>query len=255
MTLKLASLGSGSRGNALLVEYRQTLVMIDCGLTRKAVEERMALLGRHPADLSAVLVTHEHGDHVQGVRSLARRYAIPVWMTAGTAGSAAARALVKLTTFNCHRTLQIGDLEIQPFPVPHDAREPCQFSFRGGRGRLAVLSDTGHVTPHVREHLAGCAAVAVEFNHDADSLQGGRYPEHIKRRIGSQHGHLSNAQAAELLGGLEHRELQWVLALHLSESNNSPALVRESVRRIFDGDLERFHIASQDTPSAWLEVC
>jgi phosphoribosyl 1,2-cyclic phosphodiesterase len=255
VTLKLASLGSGSRGNALLVEFQQTLLMIDCGLTRAAVEERMKLLGRHPSDLTAVLVTHEHGDHAQGVRALSRRYPVPVWMTAGTAAGGAARGIPQVKTFNCHRPLEIRDLQVCPFPVPHDAREPCQFTFSGGGRKLGILSDTGHVTAHIRQRLSGCDAVAVEFNHDREALLGGQYPEHLKQRIASQHGHLSNAQAAELVRGIAHPELQWVLALHLSEANNSPQRVRQSLHVAFEETHPAGrHLALQDAPSEWFEI-
>ncbi|NIW24308.1 MAG: MBL fold metallo-hydrolase, partial [Gammaproteobacteria bacterium] len=134
MSLRFASLGSGSRGNALLVESAHTLVLVDCGLTLKAVEERLGGLGRDPRDIDAVLVTHEHTDHVRGVGAFARRYRTPVRMTAGTAAASASRTLPKLETFNCHRTFEIGDISVEPFPVPHDAREPCQFAF-ASRGR------------------------------------------------------------------------------------------------------------------------
>ena len=255
MSLRFASLGSGSRGNALLVESAQTLVLVDCGLTLKAVEERLGGLGRDPRDIDAVLVTHEHSDHVRGVSAFARRYRTPVRMTAGTAAGSASRALPRLETFNCHRRFEIGDLTIEPFPVPHDAREPCQFAFSNGRRRLGVLSDTGHITTHIKSHLAGCDALALEFNHDTEALRAGSYPEHLKQRIASQVGHLNNSQAAALLEHVVDSRLQWVVALHLSEANNSPERVRESLRgALGSGHCTQTHVAGQHEPSAWLEV-
>jgi phosphoribosyl 1,2-cyclic phosphodiesterase len=253
--LRFAALGSGSRGNALLVEFKQTLVMVDCGLTLKAVEERIRTLGRDPRDITALLVTHEHSDHVRGVPALANRYRMPVWMTAGTASATASRGISSLKILNCHRRLSVGDLEIDPFPVPHDAREPCQFTFTGGARRLGTLSDTGHITPHIKERLENCDAMAIEFNHDTDALWGGDYPAHLKQRIASQLGHLSNTQAAELLSHLRHDALQWVMALHLSESNNTSARVQDLLASTLgDGHAARAHLAVQDLPSEWLEI-
>ena len=255
MTLRFASLGSGSRGNALLVESAQTLVLVDCGLTLKAIEERLGGLGRDPRDIDAVLVTHEHTDHIRGVAAFARRYRTPVRMTAGTAAGSASRTPPRLETFNCHRQFEIGDLSIEPFPVPHDAREPCQFVFSNGHRRLGILSDTGHITPHIKTHLAGCDALALEFNHDAEALWAGDYPEHLKQRIASQVGHLNNVQAAELLSHVADSRLQWVVALHLSETNNSPGRVRETLHDALGADHSaEAHLALQHEPSRWLEV-
>lgn len=255
MSLRFASLGSGSRGNALLVESAQTLVLVDCGLTLKVVEARLRDLGRDPRDIDAVLITHEHSDHIRGVSAFARRYRTPVRMTAGTAAGSANRSLPKLETFNCHRRFAIGDLSVEPFPVPHDAREPCQFVFSHGGRRLGILSDTGHITPHIKTHLAGCDAMALEFNHDAEALWAGDYPDHLKRRISSQVGHLNNAQAAELVSGIVDSRLQWVVALHLSESNNSPTRVRETLQEALGAECSaEAHLAEQHEPSRWLEV-
>lgn len=255
MSLRFASLGSGSRGNALLVESAQTLVLVDCGLTLKAIEERLAGLGRDPRDIDAVLITHEHSDHVRGISAFARRYRTPVRMTAGTAAGSASRTLPKLETFNCHRRFEIGDLIVEPFPVPHDAREPCQFVFSGSGKRLGILSDTGHITPHIKTHLAGCDAMALEFNHDAQALWDGDYPEHLKQRIASHVGHLNNVQAAELLNHLADSRLQWVVALHLSEANNSPDRVRKMMQdALGDEHAAEAHLAGQHEPGSWLEV-
>ena len=252
MTLRFASLGSGSRGNALLVEFGSTLLMIDCGLPRKVVEERLSAVGRSPRDVSALLVTHEHSDHSQGVATFARRYNTPLWMTPGTAS--AIRELVNVQTLSCHRPLTIGEIAIEPFPVPHDAREPCQFVFAAGGRRLAVLTDTGHVTAHMHERLAGCDALAIEFNHDLPSLQRGPYPDSLKARVASRFGHLNNAQTTELLSRLDRARLQWVAGLHLSETNNTPAQVRDALRPALDGARYPLHLATQDDVTEWLEV-
>jgi phosphoribosyl 1,2-cyclic phosphodiesterase len=173
MTLRFASLGSGSRGNASLVEFGSTLLMIDCGLPRKTVEERLHAVDRQPRDVTAILVTHEHADHAQGVATFAKRYNTPLWMTPGTAS--AIPGLTRVHTLSSHRELAIGGISVRPYPVPHDAREPCQFTFAAAGRRLGMLTDAGHVTPHMYEQLASCDALALECNHDLESLQRGSY--------------------------------------------------------------------------------
>lgn len=252
MTLRFCSLGSGSRGNALLIESGSTLLMIDCGLSRRAIETRMAAVGRSPADLTALLITHEHGDHCQGIGPLIGRYATRVWMTPGTARAIAYKD--EYEALSPHRDLSIGSIEVEPFPVPHDAREPCQFVFRGKGRRLGLLTDTGHVTPHIAERLGRCDMLALEFNHDLESLMSGSYPQAVKQRVASRFGHLSNAQAAGLLAEIESTRLQRVIGLHLSERNNKPSLVHESVAETMGRTGFVFDVAAQDAPSAWLEI-
>ena len=238
----------------MLVESGSTLLMVDCGLSVKAVEKRLGGLGRHPRDVDALLVTHEHSDHIQGVARFAARHGTPVWMTPGTASSSAARKLTQINTFNYHRELKIGAIDVQPFPVPHDAREPSQFVFRAGDRKLGILTDTGHITAHICERLEGCDALALECNHDLDTLWSGAYPEHLKARVASSLGHLNNSQTADLLGAVGHPELQWVVALHLSEKNNSPDLVHKSLVERLDHPRQSLHVATQDEPSGWIAV-
>jgi phosphoribosyl 1,2-cyclic phosphodiesterase len=238
----------------VLVESNSTLLMVDCGLTLKAAEERMRALDRHPCDIDALLVTHEHSDHIGGVARFARRHGTPVWMTHGTASSRAARKLARIHTFSCHRELRIGSIDVQPFPVPHDAREPAQFAFRSGGRKLGILTDTGHITAHIMEQLAGCDALALECNHDLDTLWNGAYPRPLKARVASALGHLNNQQAAELLDVVGHPELQWVVALHLSENNNTPDLVQRSLAERLDQPRQSLHVARQDEPSGWIAI-
>ena len=252
MSLRFCALASGSRGNALLVEHDETLIMIDCGLPLTVLESRFAAVGRCLDDLDAVLITHEHGDHSRGIGPLLRKRAIPVWTTHGTAETV--EEIGDFERVRHDRELSIGSIAVMPFAVPHDAREPCQFVFRAAGKRLGVLSDTGHATPVIRQALAGCDALALEFNHDSGMLEAGSYPPSVKARVGSRFGHLSNGQAAELLGGLVHGGLQWVMALHLSERNNSPGHVRQAATGALGSTGLELKLARQDEPSAWLEV-
>ncbi|HEY9182604.1 MAG TPA: MBL fold metallo-hydrolase, partial [Gammaproteobacteria bacterium] len=196
MRLRFTSLGSGSRGNASLVEFDSTLLMIDCGLPYKVVEERLRAVDRQPRDVTAILVTHEHADHAQGVATFAKRHNTPVWMTAGTAS--ALPTITRVHHLSCHRELTVGGIGVQPYPVPHDAREPCQFTFTAAGRRLGMLTDAGHITPHMYERLGACDALALECNHDLEALQRGPYPESLKARVASRFGHLNNGQTTEL---------------------------------------------------------
>ena len=254
MTLRFASLGSGSRGNSVLVESDSTLLMVDCGLTLRAVEERLHTLGRDPQDIEALLVTHEHSDHIKGVPAFVGRHRTPVWMTHGTAASAAAKKLTEIHVFNCNQMLNIGAFKVQPFPVPHDAREPVQFVFQADCRKLGMLTDTGHITPHIMERLANCDALALECNHDIDTLRNGVYPERLKARVASSLGHLNNGQVVGLLDAVGHKDLQWVMALHLSEQNNSFDLVNKALAGILAKPNQSLHVATQNKPSEWIEI-
>lgn len=253
-TLRFASLGSGSRGNALLVEAGTTRLLVDCGFATREVAARLGRLGYGVEDLSGVLVTHEHADHARGVGSLARRAGIPVWMTPGTHTSLASSAAPAVELFNCHEPFAINDLCIEPYPVPHDAREPAQFVFGDGVRRVGVLTDAGHITRHIETVLGGCDALVVECNHDSEMLQSGPYPPRLKARVGGDHGHLSNAQTAELLGRIDCSALQYVVAAHLSEQNNCPRRVREALGDALDCAPEWINIADQDVGTGWCEI-
>lgn len=252
MTLRFISLGSGSRGNASLVEFGSTVLMVDCGLPLKIVEERLQAADRQPSDIKAILVTHEHGDHAQGVAAFTKRYNTPVFMTCGTAS--ALPAIARVRHLSPHRALTVGEIDVQPYPVPHDAREPCQFTFGAGGRRLGMLTDAGYVTPHMVERLTECDALALECNHDLESLQRGPYPESLKARVSSRFGHLNNHQTTELLHRLDATRVQWVLGLHLSERNNSPEHVRATLKPALDSARYPLHLATQDLPTAWLAV-
>lgn len=252
MTLRFCALASGSRGNALLVEHDDTLIMIDCGLPLKVLEERFAAVGRDIDELDAVLITHEHGDHSRGIGPLQRSRELEFRATPGTAQ--AVDAIGPGARIRIDRELSIGSIRVAPYPVPHDAREPCQFVFHAGQRKLGVLSDAGHATPVMRQALAGCDALAIEFNHDCGMLENGSYPESVKARVGSRFGHLSNDQAADLLAELAHPGLQSVMALHLSERNNASGLVQQAAARATDNARIEFRMAAQNEASAWVEI-
>jgi phosphoribosyl 1,2-cyclic phosphodiesterase len=252
--MRFASLGSGSRGNATLIESGSTLVMLDCGFSVRETERRMATLGRSPDQLRAMLVTHEHGDHVRGVPALARKYRLPVWLTHGTRQMLRDPELPEVRYLDTHRCLVLDDLQVEPFTVPHDAREPCQFCFSDGARRLGVLTDTGRVTPHILACLDGCDALLLECNHDAGMLADGPYSPALKLRVGGPLGHLSNGQAGELLARLDYSRLQHLVAAHLSEKNNRPALARNALAQVAGCSADWIAVAGQEEGLDWREI-
>lgn len=252
--IRFASLGSGSRGNATLVSVDNTLVLIDCGFSAREAERRLARLEVAPEQIDAILLTHEHSDHVRGVARLARRHQLPVWLTAGTRMAWGEQDLPELRMINPHENFHLKDMDIRPCPVPHDAREPCQFIFSDGAFRLGVLTDAGMVTPHLREQMDGCNALLLESNHDVDMLARSPYPESVRRRVGGHQGHLSNAQAAQFLGSIDAARLQHLVAGHLSDTNNCPALVRETLAVALDCESHWVGVADQDAGLDWREI-
>lgn len=252
--MRFALLGSGSRGNAALVCTGRTQVLLDCGLGLSETERRMAELGLCPADLHAIVVTHEHGDHIGGVASLVRRCGIPVWMTPGTLRKWRDPIVGVVNTVDPHTRFAIEDLNIQPYPVPHDAEEPCQYVFDDGRFRLGVCSDTGTVTPHMRAVLGGCDALLLEFNHDREMLWSGPYPTQLKQRVSGRFGHLSNCQASEMLSSIDCSRLQRLVLTHLSEHNNTPELALMAAYQAGCCDPGRIVCATQQQGMDWYEL-
>ena len=254
--LRFASLGSGSEGNALVVQVGQTCVLMDCGFNLTGSLTRLARLGLMPEKLNGIVVTHEHGDHVAGVARLARKYSIPVWLTHGTlrAQFKTLGDLANVTEINPHIPFSIGDVQVQPYLVPHDAAEPVQYVFGEGAKRLGVLTDAGSSTPHIEQTLSGCAALVLECNHDAELLAEGDYPFSIKQRVGGRFGHLNNADAAALLARLDNSHLQHIVAAHLSRKNNTPDLAVRALSKVLNCREEWIGVATQEEGFNWREI-
>ncbi len=249
--MRFASLGSGSKGNATLVEAGDTCLLVDCGFSARELERRLALVQRDATQLSGVLVTHEHGDHIKGVWALARRYDLPVYMSGGTAKAAASVADIRLQLITPQRCFQIGNIEVLPVAVPHDAREPVQFVFSYEKLTLGVLTDLGHITPHVLECYRQCDGLLVEANHDEVMLANGVYPFPLKQRVGGDWGHLNNGQTADLLNALELRSLQVLMVGHISQQNNTLEVVRTMIEPVAEV-VPQVLYASQDDCADWL---
>ncbi|MET3917223.1 phosphoribosyl 1,2-cyclic phosphodiesterase [Variovorax sp. OAS795] len=257
--LRFRSLGSGSTGNAALVEAtsggRTSRLLVDCGFGLRQLDVRLAKAGLAASDIDAVFVTHEHGDHIGCAHSLSRRNRIPVWMSEGTWLATGGRDFEgRLNLARDDAEFAVGDIAVQPFTVPHDAREPLQLRCSDGARTLGVLTDLGHATAHVLARLAGVHALLLEFNHDSDLLANSAYPAFLKLRVGGRHGHLSNAAAAEIARAVRHDGLRHVVAAHLSEQNNRPEIVRRLMADALGGHEAEMLTASASDGSPWLDV-
>ncbi len=245
-----ASLGSGSRGNGTLADIGGELILVDCGFTLKQAEARLRRLDVRPGDLSAILVTHEHSDHIAGVAALSHKYAVPVYASFGTLK--AARQEVVGCPINSHKVFQIGEVAVEPVVVPHDAREPTQFVFQHGNTRIGVISDLGQVTPFVSKQYQGCSGLMMESNHDRAMLMRGRYPESVKRRIAGDLGHLSNEQAAGFLELVKNPGLRVVVG-HVSEQNNHPEHLERTFAPYAD-QVAELRYATQGAGIDWMSL-
>lgn len=263
--MRFASLGSGSEGNALLVEVgtrsscpgaRQTRVLMDCGFGLQDTISRLARLGVVPDQLCGIVVTHEHGDHIAGVAKLARRFNLDVWLTHGTLHrqAKAFTNITRLHEIDAHTPFAIGDMQVQPYPVPHDAAEPVQYVFSDGAKRLGVLTDVGCSTPHIEATLSGCDALVLECNHDSELLANGDYPYSLKQRVGGRFGHLNNRQSADILARLDVSRLQHLIAAHLSIKNNKPDLAVTALSAVLGCAADWVGVATQQEGFAWREI-
>lgn len=253
--IRFASLGSGSEGNALLVESGTSRLLLDCGFSVAETVRRLERLNIPPESLDAILVTHEHDDHVGGVARFARRFGTTVYLSYGTyTASAAHGQFADVVIIDSHTPFVIGDLEVMPYPVPHDAREPTQFVFGDGAVRLGVLTDAGASTPHIETMLSGLDALVIECNHDRELLMNSAYPERLKARIGGRLGHLGNDQAAQILSSIDCRSLQHVIAAHLSQKNNRPELAVAALAGVLGCTPEWIAVANQAQGFDWRSV-
>jgi phosphoribosyl 1,2-cyclic phosphodiesterase len=254
--MRFASLGSGSAGNGLVAQADGTTVLLDCGFGLRDTEMRLARLGLEPEHLSGIIITHEHDDHAGGAFRFAARFRLPLFLTHGTlAALGDAPGNVDIRIIDSHQSFSIGAMEIHPYPVPHDAREPVQFVFSNGTCRLGVLTDTGTATPHIEAMLSGCQGLVLECNHDLGLLMNNSsYPKSLKQRISGDFGHLDNNTSANLLARLDTHRLQHIVAAHLSAKNNRPELVREALCAVLDCEDDWIVIADQNHGFNWREI-
>jgi phosphoribosyl 1,2-cyclic phosphodiesterase len=255
---RVCMLASGSRGNAIYLSAGRTAILFDAGLSGKELERRMLERQISPAGLTAIVVSHEHSDHIRGVGVLSRRYKLPVYISPATGQAAASQlgSLHQVRPFHCGANFQINDVVIHPFSISHDANDPAGFTVNHNGGKIGIATDLGMATGMVIQHLQRCDMLILESNHDLQMLIDGPYPWHLKQRIKGRSGHLSNTDAMQLLKEIQHSRLAWVILAHLSEQNNHPEKALQTVRQAMDAAScnPRFYVAAQDVSSEVLSL-
>ena len=251
--MRFSSIGSGSKGNSTIIEHDDTVILVDCGFSLKETEKRLSISGLAPSKIKAILVTHEHSDHIRGVSSLAKKYKIPVMATAGTSKFLRNSSALNLTCIDTQSDFHIENLTVTPVLVPHDAREPVQFIIRGGLLTFGILTDVGAITEHIIELYQCCDGLMIESNHDEDMLLNGSYPRSLKNRVGGNWGHLNNKQMLYFLKNIKLEQLQELVIGHISENNNSLSLVKETISEI-SKQLPSVSYATQNEGFDWIRL-
>ena len=250
MAVSVTVLASGSRGNCTLISSSGTRLLVDAGLSCRELQRRLALCMEDPGCIDAILITHEHSDHVGGLRVLAKRLKVPVYMTEAThdayrryaRDSAGNRiTLERLELFHPGHVFNIGDVSVTPFTIPHDAIDPVGFTFRSEGVKVAVCTDLGYMPASVRHHIRGCQVLMIESNHDLEMLRGGPYPWAVKQRVMSRVGHLSNDALADFLTTDYDGGAEYVILAHLSEQNNHPEIARAAAEQALGGRQGLWH--------------
>ncbi|MGB7554023.1 MAG: MBL fold metallo-hydrolase [Candidatus Korobacteraceae bacterium] len=261
MAVSVTVLASGSGGNGTVVASSRTRLLVDAGLSCKELLRRMLLCGEESPAIDAILITHEHTDHIGGLRVLAKRLKVPVYITGATyqAYQKFARdchgkrvSLDRLELFSSGHAFEIGDITVNPFTIPHDAVDPVGFTYRCDGIKVGICTDLGYMPASVRHHLRGCHVLMIESNHDLEMLRGGPYPWSVKQRVMSQVGHLSNGKLAEFLTGDYDGGAEFLILAHLSEKNNHPEIARMTAERALGEQRSLLHnrlmLAAQHEP-------
>ncbi len=251
-------LGSGSKGNCTLVESGSTCILIDAGFSGIEIRRRLSLINRSEQNLTAIVITHEHGDHIKGVGVISRRCNLPVYANYGThtASEHKVNTLHKRYEFATGQGFVINDLQIHPFRISHDTADPVGFVISDDRSAVAYCTDTGKITNLIRQRVNGCQALILEANYDPQMLMDGPYPMHIKQRVRSTHGHLANQDTGRFLADQIDSRLSHVILAHLSETNNLPDLAHNQVVQDLSGLQPNFSIdlACQNTPTRLFSI-
>ena len=245
--LAVCVLASGSKGNAIYISDGSTAILVDAGLSGIEIKRRLKSRGLNPNDLDAILVTHEHSDHIQSVGVLSRQLKLPIYLNRKIEKKTSiGNPVHEIRTFQCGSTFQINNLVVHPFAISHDATNPVGFTIGQNGKRIGLATDLGTITPLVKANLKDCHLLIIEANHDSDMLVNGPYPWPLKQRIQSRSGHLSNEQSKKLLMTLQHRRLEHVIFAHLSETNNTPQKVLDEVSKALTLCKPRLTVASQN---------
>ena len=246
--LTVCMLASGSKGNAIYVSDNSTAILVDSGLSGVEIERRLKSRGLNPSELDAILVTHEHADHIHGVGILARRFSLPVYISRKTGMGVPAKAgfIRDMINFECGSTFMLKTLKIHPFSISHDAADPAGFTITQDGTKIGIATDLGIATSMAVEHLKGCSLLILEANHDPDMLVNGPYPWPVKQRIKSRTGHLSNEDSKKLIMKVKHPRLKHIILAHLSETNNTPGKALSVVREAINLSETEIDVAMQD---------
>ena len=254
--LSVCMLASGSKGNAIYISDGLTTLLVDAGLSGIEIERRLKAHDLDPKEIDAMIVSHEHSDHIRGVGILSRRYGLPVYLSEKT-GREAGQIIGKIKemrSFNCGEAFNVNTLDIHPFSIAHDAEDPAGFTISCNGRKIGIATDLGIATAMVKQNLMGCDLLILEANHDPEMLMNGPYPWPLKQRIKGRTGHLSNRDSGELLSELKHDKLQHVILAHLSETNNTPDKALEEVGPALEGCQARLHVATQDLCGEMLKI-
>jgi phosphoribosyl 1,2-cyclic phosphodiesterase len=254
--VKFASLGSGSKGNATIIDTGHGCLMIDCGFSIKETTKRLERVGKSPQDISAILVTHEHSDHWKGVLPFASKFSIDIYATAGCyrAVNVSPSTSKQFKVICSHSSFMLNNVQVLPIPVPHDASEPVQYIFSYDQFRLGILTDVGNITPYIIEQYNRCTGLLVEANHDVEMLLAGTYPRFLKDRVAGEWGHLNNYQTASLLSAIDQDIIQKLVIGHISESNNDSVRVKKVIEDVFTCS-EKIIYANQNEGFDWVYLC
>jgi len=248
-------LASGSRGNSLFVSCNDFSILIDAGLSGIEIERRLNAVQLKPETLKAIIITHEHSDHVKGAGVLNRRYNIPVYITKKTWKACSNLGEIKgLRFFECSKSFKINQITINPFPISHDAIDPIGLTLKYNHHKLGIATDLGIVTSLVKNHLHDSTILYLESNHDPDMLINGSYPWHLKQRIKGRTGHLSNMDAKDLICELNTKNLKHVILAHLSEENNCPKKAEKEIFKGLNGSDITLHVAKPDKPGKLIRL-
>ncbi|WDP91451.1 MAG: MBL fold metallo-hydrolase [Desulfobacter sp.] len=251
----LCPLASGSKGNSILVSSADTAVLVDAGLSGIETQRRLDAVGEDPQNLKAIIITHEHTDHVKGAGILSRRFDIPVYITQETYRACKNLGKIEHLEFiECGKSFEINDLRVNPFSISHDARDPAGLTLSHGKKKIGIATDLGIATNLVKSHLSGCNALYLESNHDPEMLFNGPYPWYLKQRVKSRTGHLSNLEARDLVAELLHRDLHHLVLAHLSEENNRPEMAAQEVAKGLNGSNTALHVAGPDRPGERIQL-
>lgn len=254
--LSICPLASGSHGNSVFVSGGGVSILVDAGLSGVELERRMAVRKILPESLTAIVVTHEHTDHVKGAGILSRRYNIPLYINEKTCLGAAGKIgkVDLIEYFKCGQSFKIGDIKFDPFSISHDALDPAGLTLEHKNIKIAVATDMGVVTHLVKEHLKGCCLVYIEANHDGEMLMNGSYPWHLKQRIKGRKGHLSNQDTADTLAEIKSDTLSHVILAHLSEENNTPEKAFNTVNDAISTSNINLSVAMPHEPGKMIEL-